>query len=164
MQSQPYVLLLVTLVLSLPLRASESAPAPSQATNPASPGPVHTSLPVRHLSVVSVPVADVTRAKAFYVGKLGFVVLADNDLGNGMRWVQLAPNAKAECSIALVTWFPAMKPGGVQGLVLDVPDLAGSRKAMIDKGIQVGDAQVMPWGTFANFTDPDGNGWMLHQP
>jgi predicted enzyme related to lactoylglutathione lyase len=115
------------------------------------------------ISVVSIPVADQARAKAFYVDKLGFVVKSEADMGQA-KWIQLAPSAGAEATVALVTWFPEMKPGCVQGLVLDVADIAAARKALVDKGVAVGEVEAMPYGKFADFKDADGNGWMLHQP
>jgi catechol 2,3-dioxygenase-like lactoylglutathione lyase family enzyme len=59
---------------------------------------------ITHLRLVSIPVADVDRAKAFYVDVLGFEERFDGPFGEGMRWVELAP-PDAQASIALVTWF-----------------------------------------------------------
>ena len=70
---------------------------------------------ITHLRLVSIPVADVDRAKAFYVDVLGFEERFDGPFGEGMRWVELAPPG-AQASIALVTWFDQMPPGSVTGL------------------------------------------------
>ena len=62
------------------------------------------------LRLVSIPVADVDRAKAFYVDVLGFEERFDGPFGEGMRWVELAP-PDSQATIALVTWFDPMPPG-----------------------------------------------------
>jgi predicted enzyme related to lactoylglutathione lyase len=116
-----------------------------------------------HISVVSIPVSDPERAKAFYADSLGFDVLADTPFGEGQRWVQLAP-AGAQTSITLVTWFDDFPPGSVRGLVLDVDDIAASRERLEARGVDfTGDTFGTPWGSFAPFEDPDGNRWALHQ-
>ena len=74
------------------------------------------------LSIVSVPVSDQERAKAFYRDVLGFSVMTEVQVSPSMRWVQMKPPS-GPVSISLVTWFDAMPPGSVQGLVLDTGDI-----------------------------------------
>lgn len=74
------------------------------------------------IAIVSVPVTDVARARRFYVETLGLVVLRDEAMGPDMRWVQLQPK-DGGATVALVTWFDAMPPGSVQGLMLAVDDI-----------------------------------------
>jgi uncharacterized glyoxalase superfamily protein PhnB len=52
-----------------------------------------------------------------------------------------------------------MKPGSIQGLQLVVDDAQASCKELADRGVDVSDVQVFPWGSFVFFKDPDGNGW-----
>ena len=59
---------------------------------------------ISHISLLSLPVSDQDRAAAFYVGTLGFELVADNRMGPAQRWVQVAPKG-ATTSITLVTWF-----------------------------------------------------------
>jgi catechol 2,3-dioxygenase-like lactoylglutathione lyase family enzyme len=116
---------------------------------------------ITHLRLVSIPVADVDRAKAFYVDVLGFEERFDGPFGEGMRWVELAPEG-AQASIALVTWFDQMPPGSVTGLVLDTPDARAAFEALRERGVEfTGEVREDPWGTSASFVDPDGNGWVL---
>lgn len=118
---------------------------------------------IERIGIVSVPVTDQARAKAFYTEVLGFEVVADNPMGEGKaRWVQLRP-AGAQTSIVLVTWFEAMKPGGLRGTVLEVDDMDATRATLAKRGLETGDAMVEPYGTFSLFDDPDGNGWILHE-
>ena len=72
------------------------------------------------IAVVSIPVADQSAAKAFYTETLLFDVMNDTPMGPDMRWIQLQPKTGG-ASIALVTWFEGLKPGGQQGLMLHVP-------------------------------------------
>ena len=116
-----------------------------------------------HISVISIPVSDQDRAKAFYADGLGFDVLFDNTFGDGQRWVQLAP-AGAQTSITLTTWFEDFAPGSQRGLVLDVDDIDAARSELEGRGVTFTDETYgTPWGRFAPFSDPDGNGWALHQ-
>lgn len=121
---------------------------------------------IKDIQVVSVPVSDVDRAKAFYVETLGFELRTDTTFGEGghqQRWVEVAPLG-ATTRLTLVTWFPQMPAGSVQGLVLLTDDLQGDYAALKARGLTVeGGIQSAPWGTFATFSDPDGNGWVLQQ-
>jgi catechol 2,3-dioxygenase-like lactoylglutathione lyase family enzyme len=56
---------------------------------------------VHEVKVISVPVSDQERAKAFYVEKLGFELTRDDDSVPGLRWVQLAPK-RGSTSLTLV--------------------------------------------------------------
>jgi catechol 2,3-dioxygenase-like lactoylglutathione lyase family enzyme len=116
----------------------------------------------RRLQVVSVPVSDQDRAKAFYTDVLGFELRADQAM-EGMRWVQLAPAGDA-VSITLVTWFPTMPPGSLKGLVLGTDDIHAAYAELAGRGLRWnGGVEEAPWGTFATFDDPDGNGWVVAQ-
>ena len=118
---------------------------------------------ITHLRLVSIPVADVDRAKAFYLDVLGFEERFDGPFGEGMRWVELAPPG-SQATIALVTWFDQMPPGSVTGLVLDTPDARSAYKALGERGVEfTGEVREDPWGISASFVDPDGNGWVLMQ-
>ena len=118
---------------------------------------------LRHLGVVSIPVSDQDRATTFYVGTLGFEPLMDTLLEPEMRWIMLGlPGARTK--VTLVTWFPAMPAGSAQGMVLNTDDIDADYQALQAKGVVFESAlQTAPWGTFATFSDPDGNGWVLQQ-
>jgi len=116
---------------------------------------------ITHLSVVSVPVADLQVAKTFYTQTLGFMVIRDM-VANEQRWVELAP-AGSPVSLILVTWFPQMPPGALQGLVLDTDNILEAHKTLLKRGVQVSPIETDQWGSFIHFTDPDGNGLILRQ-
>lgn len=116
---------------------------------------------ITHLQVVSIPVADQDRARAFYVETLGFEVRYDGEFGDGQRWIELVPPG-AETSVSLVSWFDAMPPGSLQGIVLASDDVRGDYEALTARGLDFeGPVKEEFWGTFAPFSDPDGNGWIL---
>ena len=112
------------------------------------------------IELVQVPVSDIDRAKAFYVEKLGFKADHDHQVSDELRFVQLTPPGSA-CSIALTSGAHQMKPGSIQGLQMVVDDAEASRKELAERGVEVGDVQVFPWGSFVFFQDPDANGWAL---
>ena len=114
------------------------------------------------LELVAVPVSDVDRAKAFYSEQAGFVVDHDHTVSDELRFVQLTPPGSA-CSIALGTGLVDTPPGSVQGLQLVVADIEAARAELAGRGMEVGDVQVFPWGSFVFFSDPDGNGWAVQQ-
>jgi catechol 2,3-dioxygenase-like lactoylglutathione lyase family enzyme len=114
------------------------------------------------LELVSVPVSDVDRAKAFYTEKIGFNADHDHKVTDELRFVQLTPPGSA-CSIAIGTGMPQAAPGSVRGLQIVVADVAAARAELVERGVEVTEVQEMPWGSFVFFEDPDGNGWALQQ-
>ena len=114
------------------------------------------------LELVNVPVSDVDRAKAFYTEQVGFVEDNDATVNDEIRFVQLTPPGSA-CSIAIGTGLSEAPPGSVAGLQLVVDDIEAAHAALADRGVDVSDVQVFPWGSFVFFSDPDGNGWAVQQ-
>ena len=114
------------------------------------------------LELIAVPVSDVDRAKAFYTEKAGFNADHDHRVSDDLRFVQLTPPGSA-CSIALGTGIVDTPPGSVQGLQLVVPDINAARAELLERGMEVGEVQEFPWGSFVFFSDPDGNGWAVQQ-
>ena len=128
--------------------------------------PTMTAVPYMRLELVPVPVADVERAKTFYVEKLGFNLDHDTRAGDTTRFIQLTPAGSA-CSILIGTGMgeiSEMKPGSVKGLLLVVKDIHEAREALTQKGIEVGKINEYPRGIKdAGFSDPDGNLWILQE-
>lgn len=118
---------------------------------------------ISEVRVVSVPVSDQDRARGFYVETLGFELVADMQMGPEMRWLQVRPPA-GRTSLTLVTWFPSMAPGSMKGLVLECDDIDQTYQALRARGVRfMGAIESQPWGRFATFDDPDGNGIVLQQ-
>ncbi len=118
------------------------------------------------LELVPIPVADVDRAKAFYVERLGFVEDVDVRPADGVRVVQLTPPGSA-CSIGLGTGLPAyddMAPGAIKGLHLVVADIEQARADLVGRGVDVGEVVDVGGGVkYAWLTDPDGNTLTLQE-
>lgn len=114
------------------------------------------------IELIQVPVADIDRAKAFYVEKVGFNADHDHRVSDDLRFVQLTPPGSA-CSIALTAGAHQMAPGSVEGLQIVVDDAEASRRELAERGVEVSDVQVFPWGNFVFFKDLDGNGWALQE-
>src|SRR5918996_2659645 len=114
------------------------------------------------LELVTVPVTDVDRAKAFYADQLGFVVDSDATVSDDIRFVQLTPPG-SECSIAIGKGLTEMTPGSLDNLQMVVADAAAVGAELAGRGVEVSDVDEQPWGSFVYFSDPDGNGWALQQ-
>jgi catechol 2,3-dioxygenase-like lactoylglutathione lyase family enzyme len=135
------------------------------------------------LEVVVVPVSDVDRAKGFYQG-LGFRMDIDYVGEEGFRVVQFTPPG-SECSIIIGAGITAMAPGSLDSLQLTVLDIEAARAELAAKGVEVSepfhdsggifhhagererapgpDPERSDYGSFASFSDPDGNGWLLQE-
>jgi catechol 2,3-dioxygenase-like lactoylglutathione lyase family enzyme len=114
------------------------------------------------LELVILPVSDVDRAKAFYVDQVGFNADHDQRVNADLRFVQLTPPGSA-CSIAFGSGLVDTEPGSVAGLQIVVGDVAQARAELVDRGVEVSEVEVLAWGSFVNFADPDGNRWTLQQ-
>lgn len=112
------------------------------------------------LELVTIPVSDVDRAKAFYVGA-GFVLDHDHVVSEGLRFVQLTPPGSA-CSIAIGTGLTDSPPGSGQTQLV-VADIDAARDELLARGLDVGEVQTFDWGSFVFFADPDGNRWAVQQ-
>ena len=128
------------------------------------------------LELVILPVADVDRAKSFYLEQAGFHLDVDHSAGESFRVVQLSPPGSS-CSIAIGTGISDATPGSVRGLHLMVTDIVAARDELAGRGVEVGEVRHMQDGawaagphpqhsdysSFANFADPDGNSWQLQE-
>jgi catechol 2,3-dioxygenase-like lactoylglutathione lyase family enzyme len=135
--------------------------------------------------VTVIPVSDVDRAKEFY-GRLGWRLDADFPNDNGFRVVQFTPPGSGS-SVQFGAKITSAAPGSARGLYLIVSDIKAARDQLTASGAEVSEvfhpgqpgAQFQPdgtgdraggpapdnasYGTFATFSDPDGNGWLLQE-
>jgi catechol 2,3-dioxygenase-like lactoylglutathione lyase family enzyme len=124
------------------------------------------------LEVVVVPVADLDRSKTFYAEQLGFDVDHDTVVGDDLRVIQLTPRGSG-CSVVIGRGIVEMPPGSLEGLQLVVADLHAARAELVDRGVDVGEIQLVGPSNpeldpldnvgFFFFNDPDGNGWAVQQ-
>jgi len=135
------------------------------------------------LEVVVVPVSDVDKAKEFYQ-RLGWRLDADFANGEDFRVVQLTPPGSL-CSIIFGTGITSAAPGSADGLQLTVTDIDAARAELTSHGAEVSEVfhdaggvfhhagtegrvsgpapDHQSYGSFAAFSDPDGNGWLLQE-
>lgn len=140
------------------------------------------------LEIAVIPVSDVDRAKRFY-GGLGWRLDADFDSGSDFRVIQFTPPGSG-CSVIFGKNVTAAAPGSAQGLYLVVSDIEAARAELLGRGVAVGevfhdaggvyagpdqpylfgrlrvggrDPEHRSYRSFASFSDPDGNGWLLQE-
>ena len=138
--------------------------------------------------IVVIPVSDVDRAKKFY-GSLGWRLDADYDNGSDYRIIQFTPPGSG-CSVIFGKNVTAAAPGSAHGLYLIVSDIEAAREELLKNGVEIGevfhdaggvyagpdkpylfgrrrvtglDPEHRSYRSFASFSDPDGNGWLLQQ-
>jgi predicted enzyme related to lactoylglutathione lyase len=114
------------------------------------------------LELIAIPVTDVDRAKAFYVDQVGFNADHDHRVSDELRFVQLTPPGSA-CSIAIGDGVTEAAPGSVRGMQMVVSDIEAAHAELSGRGVDVGEIQDLPWGSFVFFSDPDGNAWSVQQ-
>jgi len=130
------------------------------------------------LELVLIPVADVDRAKAFYTENVGFNLDVDTSPVEGFRVVQMTPPGSA-CSITVGTGITDAAPGSYRGTHLVVTDIEAARAELAGRGVEVSDIRHFDrakgewqpgadpdhsdYGSFADFSDPDGNTWVLQE-
>jgi catechol 2,3-dioxygenase-like lactoylglutathione lyase family enzyme len=135
------------------------------------------------LEVVVVPVADVDRAKRFYAS-IGWRLDADFATSEAFRVVQFTPPG-SPASVIFGAGITSAAPGSVDGLILAVDDVEAARAALVARGVDVSevfhdeggvlyhagtegrlpgpDPERKSYGSWASFSDPDGNGWLLQE-
>ncbi|MCU1422027.1 MAG: glyoxalase [Microbacteriaceae bacterium] len=114
------------------------------------------------IELVAIPVSDVDRAKAFYVDQVGFDADHDHRVSDELRFVQLTPPGSA-CSIVMGTGITEMAPGSQKGVQIVIDDADRAREELVSRGVDASEIQVLPWGRFVFFSDPDGNTWSLQE-
>jgi catechol 2,3-dioxygenase-like lactoylglutathione lyase family enzyme len=146
--------------------------------------PTTAKVPLK-LEVVIIPISDVERSKKFYA-RLGWRLDADFAFDNGFRVVQFTPPGSA-CSVQFGSKITSAGPGSAQSLYLIVSDIAAARDELVALGVDVSavfhptapGAQFQPnaasgrvngpapnhatYSSFATFSDPDGNSWLLQE-
>jgi catechol 2,3-dioxygenase-like lactoylglutathione lyase family enzyme len=130
------------------------------------------------LELVLIPVSDVDRAKAFYTEQVGFRLDVDTRPTEQLRVIQMTPPGSA-CSITIGEGLGLAQPGSVRGTHLVVTDIVAAREELVARGVGVSevrhfDPEIGGWqagpdparsdyASFADFSDPDGNSWVLQE-
>jgi catechol 2,3-dioxygenase-like lactoylglutathione lyase family enzyme len=145
-----------------------------QSSQPTSQTPSNLGVDMK-LEVVTLPVSDVDRAKSFYQS-LGWRLDADFAVRDDILAVQLTP-PHSECSISLGKGLTTAAPGSAQRMELVVSNIDAAREDLVSRGIEVSEVfhreggQLLPgpdperrsYLSYASFSDPDGNSWLLQE-
>ena len=127
------------------------------------------------IEAITLPVSDVDRAKAFYL-RAGWNLDLDREITPDFRVVQFTPSGSS-CSITFGTGTPQSEPGSYVNTYLVVTDIEEAHRDLTERGIDVTDIyhfgpegqtpgrdpQRGDYGSYATFTDPDGNAWLLQE-
>ena len=133
------------------------------------------------VEVITLPVRDVGRSLRFYVDQAGFTLDVDYSPNDAFRVVQLTPPGSS-CSIQFGNGLTDAPVGSLRSIYLVVADLEAARSRLLGRGIEVGEIRhktpIGAWdggfapgldpargdyASFANFSDPDGNSWLLQE-
>jgi catechol 2,3-dioxygenase-like lactoylglutathione lyase family enzyme len=133
------------------------------------------------VEVITLPVSDVDRALRFYVDRVGFTLDVDYAPSDAFRVVQLTPPGSS-CSIQIGKGLTDAAAGSVRNIYLVATDLEAVRSRLLERGVEVGeirhkipidawDGRFAPgpdparrdYASFADFSDPDGNRWVLQE-
>ena len=122
---------------------------------------------MQRLALLSILVPDYDEGIDFFVSQMGFDLLEDTDLGNGKRWVRVAPKG-AETAFLLARAvddqraFIGQQGGGRVWLFLQTDNFARDHAQMQANGVVFEEEpRIEPYGTVAVFNDPFGNRWDL---
>jgi catechol 2,3-dioxygenase-like lactoylglutathione lyase family enzyme len=116
---------------------------------------------ITNIKFVSVPTTDQDRALAFYTDKLGFRVVTDQPFSETQRWIELRIGS-SDTRLVLFSMDGGPKPGVRFNGALACDNVERTYEELKARGVAFsGPPQTQPWGTFATFTDPDGNEFVL---
>ena len=137
--------------------------------------------PTFSVEVITLPVSDVERALRFYVDQVGFALDVDYSPNDNFRVVQLTPPGSS-CSVQIGKGLTDAPTGSLRNIFLVVTDLAAARSRLLERGVEVGEVRhktpIGAWdggfapgldpargdyASFASFSDPDGNRWLLQE-
>ena len=133
------------------------------------------------IEVIALPVSDVDRALRFYVDQVGFALDVDYAPNDAFRVVQMTPPG-SHCSIQIGKGLTDARAGSLRNVYLVVTDLEAARQRLLEGGVEVSeirhktpvgawdggfapglDSDRRDYASFAYFSDPDGNGWVLQE-
>jgi len=121
---------------------------------------------IGRIGTTGVYVSHQDEAVDFYVGKLGFEKRDDQPMGDGARWIEVAPpGAETRLTLALASDEGSRRRVGTfAGIVFETDDIAVTHRELTARGVAFTQPPTpQPWGTMAQFTDQDGNGFVLVQ-
>ena len=138
-------------------------------------------MPTYSVEVITLPVSDVDRALRFYVDQVGFILDVDYKPNDAFRVVQLTPPGSS-CSVQVSIGLTNPPVGSFRNIYLVVTDIEAAQSRLLERGVKVSDIRhktpIGAWdggfssgvdpargdyASFADFSDPDGNRWVLQE-
>lgn len=138
-------------------------------------------MPTYSVEVITLPVSDVDRALRFYVDQVGFILDVDYKPNDAFRVVQLTPPGSS-CSVQVGIGLTNAPVGSFRNIYLVVTDIEAAQSRLLERGVKVSDIRhktpIGAWdggfssgvdpargdyASFADFSDPDGNRWVLQE-
>lgn len=113
------------------------------------------------IELIPIGVSDVDRAKDFYA-RIGWVAEQDGSPSKDLRFVQVTPPGSA-CSFCFGTGLGMLPEGQTQYIQVVVADADDAHAHLVERGIECTPVEQLAWGRFVNFSDPDGNRWVLQE-
>jgi predicted enzyme related to lactoylglutathione lyase len=113
------------------------------------------------IELIPISVSDVDRAKDFYA-RLGWVADQDGSPSEELRFVQVTPPGSA-CSFCFGKGLGMLPQGQRQYIQVVVGDADEAHAHLVERGIECTPVEQLAWGRFVNFSDPDGNRWVLQE-
>lgn len=118
------------------------------------------------VELITIPVRDVDRSKAFYTEVMGFVADVDVRPSEGVRVVQVTPRGSA-CSIGFgegLAVYTSLSPGSMTGIHIVVPDIEQACAELSERGAPVNPVIDVGGGVrYTDIADPDGNTLLLQE-
>jgi predicted enzyme related to lactoylglutathione lyase len=117
---------------------------------------------INDIKIVSIPVGDQDRALAFYTEKLGFAVTTDQAFGGGKRWIELEVPGASSKVVLFTPDGQEERIGTFSNIVFGTGDIQKTYEELSARGVEfAAPPSKQPWGTFVQFSDPDGNSFVL---
>lgn len=114
------------------------------------------------IELIPIAVADVDRAKDFYVERVGWAADHDHTVSDELRFVQITPPGSA-ASFCFGTGLGMMPEGSRQFIQVVVASADDAHEYLTGRGVECTDVEDLAWGRFVTFEDPDGNKWAFQQ-
>ena len=116
---------------------------------------------ISHVKFVSIPTRDQPRALKFWTEQVGFKVLTDQPFDEKQRWIELRVGS-SDTRVVLFAMSEGAQPGGPFNATFACDNVERTYEELVARGVPFkGKPEKQPWGTFAIFTDPDGNQFVM---
>ncbi|MGG7177109.1 VOC family protein [Clostridium paraputrificum] len=123
---------------------------------------------INKIGKITIYVKDQEEAKKFWTEKIGFVIKLEQEMGPGMKWLEVGPSEDEFTTFILYnkSMMEAQNPSanvGHPSVLLSTTDIDKAYGEMRDNGVELGKLMEMPYGKMFSFKDQDGNDYILRE-